>query len=1277
MNFTRFLRSFALILSGCALAQSPNLEMAKITGDGNPTGNGPATSATITLLKNSNNPTGNTFSTYSPDLTATYAISNSQYVPTTTFTNSSVVIGLDTAGVPGYGPMNSYGAPANNNFTSSGSTAGNGIDVLNNYGIKFLVLTQPLRTNNISTSGAYYMADLTITFNRAVNNPIIHLGGLGGYVNTLGFASGLELTGSNIALSNLLLERVSGNSPAGITVSGKQIYNSSTYIYADGVNSGSGSIRVKGNGITSLKFLVFIRGDGYMTDPINWATYDTDGDAFTMGISVLESDLQVTKTVNNANPTIGSNVIFAVTAKNNGPSNNTGVRVNDLLPSGYTYVSHTASTGNSSYVPGTGIWTIGNLADGATSTLSVSAKVKATGNYTNTATISGDNGDFNINNNRATAQIFDPLDSDTDGYMDNVDLDSDNDGILDSNEGRCVTPVKSGSWTSSGNQATGAAGVGISFNSTPISGSTSNSYTPTGAFANATNFWQSTGIMGSPSLEFEYFWDTSPEGGTTPASTDAGTRQVTVTFASPVNRVLLNVDRLGGYGISSSNYYSNSAEFSLTTANVLMRKLSGNSQFIVNNNKFFRDPNVNLGTAIPSAEATTGITGTAAGTIELKKNDGTAFTSLTFTVTGVGVEGTGADGLEMIFEVCKDQDTDGDGIPDYLDLNSDNDGCSDSNEYYNNATSAASGQQFGQTGGAIAPVKADGTVNLPAATYSSSTGGNVTVATTASINSQPTDKSVNSGSTTTFSVGASSENSTSFASGMPVYGTPGNNNSNLTYQWQVSSNGGSTWTNISNGGVYSGATTNTITITGATVGINNYQYRAKITVKNNICTSLTSQAAKLNILLSLDSDGDGIPDDIDLDNDNDGILNTDEMYCDQNTAPNGAFPVSTGPATTPAFTNQLLFFDWSGVTLSGAATYPIVKTVVHNGVTYTASISNFAGANLISSKNLTYGGPSQMVGRYYDLGGTFQAAFKNTANTSTATSFKVTISAKKGTIEYPVNVVVFDAETTNSAQNEQVKFVVDGNGSPFALLEQTGTGSIGTNITGVGTNTITYVNTQSSNVNALYTTQGYSPSVTVSTVVNSSQQGIGFGVRLYCDTDNDGDPNFLDLDSDGDGCPDAGEGGRKFPNTSFATAIGFLGTQVPNKNLGNTVDANGIPIIASPTGQTIGDSKNAAVNSCICYNDANTTGTALPTNHGITLLKRAGAGNGNWPMIRTGAHTALESNTKGFVITRIPTSGLSNIVDPVDGMMVYDTTAKCLKIYNGFTWSCFTEPTCP
>ena len=104
----------------------------------------------------------------------------------------------------------------------------------------------------------------------------------------------------------------------------------------------------------------------------------------------------------------------------------------------------------------------------------------------------------------------------------------------------------------------------------------------------------------------------------------------------------------------------------------------------------------------------------------------------------------------------------------------------------------------------------------------------------------------------------------------------------------------------------------------------------------------------------------------------------------------------------------------------------------------------------------------------------------------------------------------------------------------------------------------------------------------------------------------------------------------------------------------------------------------------VCYNPVTNTTAGTPVNHGITLLKRAGADNGNWPMNRNSAHTALESNTKGFVITRVPTSGLSAITNPVEGMMVYDTTAKCLKIYvvdntvpANTGWKCFSTPACP
>ncbi len=50
-----------------------------------------------------------------------------------------------------------------------------------------------------------------------------------------------------------------------------------------------------------------------------------------------------------------------------------------------------------------------------------------------------------------------------------------------------------------------------------------------------------------------------------------------------------------------------------------------------------------------------------------------------------------------------------------------------------------------------------------------------------------------------------------------------------TYQWQVSTDGGNTYTNVTNGGVYSGATSATLTVTAPPVTMSGYIYRCNIT----------------------------------------------------------------------------------------------------------------------------------------------------------------------------------------------------------------------------------------------------------------------------------------------------------------------------------------------------------------------------------------------------------------------------------------------------------------
>ena len=65
-----------------------------------------------------------------------------------------------------------------------------------------------------------------------------------------------------------------------------------------------------------------------------------------------------------------------------------------------------------------------------------------------------------------------------------------------------------------------------------------------------------------------------------------------------------------------------------------------------------------------------------------------------------------------------------------------------------------------------------------------------------------------------------------------------------TYQWQVSTNNGTSWTNVTNGTLYSGATTNTLTLTGATAAMSGYLYRVQVNGStNSSSTTLTVSTA--------------------------------------------------------------------------------------------------------------------------------------------------------------------------------------------------------------------------------------------------------------------------------------------------------------------------------------------------------------------------------------------------------------------------------------------------
>lgn len=114
-------------------------------------------------------------------------------------------------------------------------------------------------------------------------------------------------------------------------------------------------------------------------------------------------DISINKTVDNASPDIGNNIVFTVTATNLGPANATGIQVTDLLPNEFTYLIDD-SGGN--YIAGTGVWTIGDLTNGSSSTINITVTPNKAGTPTNTAQLTAiDQTDSNNGNDQSSVQV--------------------------------------------------------------------------------------------------------------------------------------------------------------------------------------------------------------------------------------------------------------------------------------------------------------------------------------------------------------------------------------------------------------------------------------------------------------------------------------------------------------------------------------------------------------------------------------------------------------------------------------------------------------------------------------------------------------------------------------------------------------------------------------------------------------------------------------------------------------------------------------------------------
>jgi uncharacterized repeat protein (TIGR01451 family) len=199
--------------------------------------------------------------------------------------------------------------------------------------------------------------------------------------------------------------------PVGITYvsssADKGNYDNSSTIWTVGnLNTGSSAkltitaTVVKRAGVTILDNMVRV---SKVDQTDNEMPKQTANASFT----VQSADLTITNTVDNAAPNLQGNINYTINLTNNGPADATGVVVYDDLPQGVTYVS--SNTNQGSYDSKSGNWTVGNVANGGSAKLTITASVDTgTGalEIDNLAVMAyADQPDSNLNNNDATAVL--------------------------------------------------------------------------------------------------------------------------------------------------------------------------------------------------------------------------------------------------------------------------------------------------------------------------------------------------------------------------------------------------------------------------------------------------------------------------------------------------------------------------------------------------------------------------------------------------------------------------------------------------------------------------------------------------------------------------------------------------------------------------------------------------------------------------------------------------------------------------------------------------------
>lgn len=321
----------------------------------------------------------------------------------------------------------------------------------------------------------------------------------------------------------------------------------------------------------------------------------------------------------------------------------------------------------------------------------------------------------------------------------------------------------------------------------------------------------------------------------------------------------------------------------------------------------------------------------------------------------------------------------------------------------------------------------------------------------------------------------------------------------------------------------------------------------------------------------IDADDDGIPNNIDLDDDNDGIPDVEEyLAIDLNnyiSLPSGLpYSSNRGFRITDATGNYAIDiydsydeyqpdashkvkFNTSTGEISKEGNYGTGRAyAVTTWTTENSPLPWTFESLILKSINSLSNNSSSSADAY---------SFENQADWSylpNSTSFGIIMSVNPLNSNKIGSFLVNDPDATAADLPHQVSDI--GSDPSFELPYTNSNGTIKQVLFNI------YGSPDNHSVKAQFPTQLTSTKLHIWDSAEPNSMGWDFiaesSSAVQHDTDNDGIPNYLDIDSDNDGCFDAVESGavNGGNNSSFITALGRFGSAVGNNGLLNAVETS-------------------------------------------------------------------------------------------------------------------------